>query len=115
MKIFLLLFADDAVQSMLNDVEQYCNAWGLKINANKTKVMIFERGRSTNHDLILCDKTLEIIQSFKYLGIHSSKNGSWYRTQKRLAQHSAFALHNLFIVFNQLEISYSHKSRLFDS
>ena len=124
MKIFLLLFADDAVlfaqtpaalQSMLNDLEQYCNTWGLKINTNKTKVMIFERGRSTNHDFILCDKTLEIVQSFKYLGIHFFKNGSWYRTQKRLAQHSAFALHNLFIVFNQLEISNSDKSRLFDS
>ena len=66
MKIFLLLFADDAVlfaqtptalQSMLNDLEQYCNTWGLKINTNKTKVMIFERGRSTNHDFILCDET----------------------------------------------------------
>ena len=77
--------------------------------------MTFERGGNTNHDFILCDKTLEFVQSFKYLGIHFFKNGSWFQTQKRLAQHSAFALYNLFIVFNQLDISNSNKSRLFDS
>ena len=37
---------------------------------------------------------------FKYLGIVLFKNGSWNRTKKYLADHSRFALHNLFIVFN---------------
>ena len=48
MEKFVLLFADDAVlfaqtpaalQSMLNDLEQYYNTLGLKINTNETKVM----------------------------------------------------------------------------
>ena len=52
MKLFLILFADDQVlfstspaslQSMLNDIETYCTAWGLKINLVKTKVLIFEK------------------------------------------------------------------------
>ena len=44
MKLFLVLFADDQVlfstslQSMLNDIESYCTAYGLKINVAKTKV-----------------------------------------------------------------------------
>ena len=51
-KLFLLAYADDQVllstspttlQSMLNDIELYCNAWGLKININKTKILIFEK------------------------------------------------------------------------
>ena len=45
MKLFLVLFADDQVlfstsptslQSMLNDIESYCTAYGLKINVAKT-------------------------------------------------------------------------------
>ena len=54
MILFILLYADDAVifaksaeslQSMLNDIHKYCNTWHLTINTNKTKVMVFERGR----------------------------------------------------------------------
>ena len=53
-KLFIILFADDkvvfaksphALQSLLSDVENYCTTWGIKINTNKTKVMIFEKGR----------------------------------------------------------------------
>ena len=50
LKLFFILFADDQVlyatspetlQSLLTDLETYCQLWGLKINSNKTKVMIF--------------------------------------------------------------------------
>ena len=53
LKVFLNLFADEQVvfakspqtlQSMLNDIENYCETWWLKINTSKTKVMIFEKG-----------------------------------------------------------------------
>ena len=43
------------------------------------------------------------------------KNGNWYRTEQKLAQHSYPALHNLFIVFNQLNLNISDKCKLFDS
>jgi hypothetical protein len=49
------------------------------------------------------------------LGIHFFKNGHTNRTQKRLAQHGAYALHNLFIVFNQIELNIKDKCKLFDS
>ena len=58
LQIFLLMFADDvilfsqnpqALQSMLNDIQLYCETWGLRLNVNKTKVMIFENGRHTTH------------------------------------------------------------------
>lgn len=75
-KLFLILYADDQVlfamspeslQSMLNDVVVYCNTWGLKINTSKTKVMIFEKGRTTNFSFYINDTQLEIVDSFKYL------------------------------------------------
>ena len=109
--LFIILYADDAVvfarskeslQSLLNDIELYCGTWGLKINTRKTKVMIFEKGRHTSCDLFLNNVKLEVVQSFKYLGVHFFKNGNWFRTQKRLANHASRALHNLFALFRHV-------------
>ena len=124
MQLFMLLYADDAVvfstsreslQSMLNDIELYCGTWGLKINTSKTKVMIFEKGRPTTCDLYLNNVKLEVVNSFKYLGVHIFKNGHWLRMQKRLAQHANYALHNLFSIFKQTELPISDKCKLFDA
>ena len=124
LRLFILLYADDAVlfakspkvlQSLLHDLEIYCLTWGLKINTSKTKAMIFEKGRHTYYDFCLNNVKLELVTSFKYLGIHFFKNGHWYRTQKRLAKHASFALHNLFSVFREIELPVSEKCKLFDS
>ena len=78
-KLFMLLYADDAVvfatspeslQLLLCDIETYCMTWGLKINTTKTKIMIFERGRPTHFNFILNNAIIEVVESFKYLGIH---------------------------------------------
>ena len=126
LKLFILLYADDSVifalspeslQSMLNDVQLYCNTWGLKVNTTKTKIMIFEKGisRNTSYNFMYNDNILEVVNSFKYLGIHFFKNGKWFRTQKRIAQHASFALHNLFSIINQVELTTSEKCKLFDT
>ena len=104
LNLFLISYADDQVvfatspeslQSLLNDIENYCNLWGLKINTQKTKAMIFEKGRQTHQDFYLNHTLIETVESFKYLCITFFKNGNWYRTQKCIAKHSSFALHNL--------------------
>ena len=123
-EIFLLLFADDAVvfaydpfslQSMLNDIENYSNTWGLRLNVNKTKIMIFENGRHTYYDFFLYNTRIEVVTTFKYLGVHLFKNGNWNRTQKKVAQYALFSMHNLFIVNNQLELPVSQQLSLFDT
>ena len=90
-KLSILLYADDQVvfakspeslQRMLLDIENYCNTWGLKINTSKTKVMIFEKGRHTSYDFYLNNIKLEVVTTFKYLGVYFFKNGNWHRTQK---------------------------------
>ena len=77
--------------------------------------MIFEKGRHTYHDFYIYDTRIEKVELFKYLGVFFFKNGNWSRTQKRIAQHASFSLHNIFIVFNQLELPVSKKLDLFDS
>ena len=98
LQIFMLLYADDAVvfarspevlQSI--HIESYCTTWGLKVNTVKTKAMIFEKGRHTSFDFYLNNTKLDIVTSFKYLGIHFFKNGNWFRSQKRISEHASYA------------------------
>ena len=113
----LVLFANtpEALQSMLNDLYVYCNIWYLRVNTKKTKIMIFEKGRHTTYNFIYGNVILDIVTSFKYLGMYLFKKGNWYRTEQKLAQHSYPALHNLFIVFNQLNLNIYDKCKLFVS
>ena len=123
MKLFLVLFADDQVlfstsptslQSMLNDIESYCTAYGLKINVAKTKVLIFEKStRQTHYKFSLYNENLEVVNSFKYLGVYFFKNGNGHRTQKCIAEHASKAMHRLFSVFNNYEFKTSEKCKLF--
>ena len=124
LKLFLILYADDQVvfatspqtlQSLLTDIENYCRIWGLKINTSKTKAMIFERGKRTHYDFFINNNILDLVDSFKYLGITLFKNGNWYRSQKCIAQHASFALYNLFTVFQKVEIPVTQKCKLFDT
>ena len=103
----------ESLQSLLNDIENYCNLWGLKINTQKTKAMIFEKGRHTYQDFYINNTLIEIVKSFKYLGITFFKNGN--RTQKCIAKHSSFALYNLFTIFNTIKLPISQKCNLFDT
>lgn len=124
LKLFLILFADDQVvfakspqtlQSLLTDIENYCETWRLKINTSKTKAMIFEKGRRTHYDFFIYNTPIELVDSFKYLGITLFKNGNWYRTQKTIAQHASFALYNLFAVLKDVDLPVTQKCKLFDS
>ena len=117
-KLFLILFANDQVvfskspqtlQSILRDTENYCETWLIKINTSKTKVMIFKKGRRTHHNFYIYHTAIEAVDSFKYLGITLFKNSNWYRSQKSIAQHSSFALYNLFAIFNDVDLQVSRK------
>ena len=51
LSIYLSMFPDDAVifsvdglQSSLNNLESYCRRWDLKVNVDKTKVVVFRKG-----------------------------------------------------------------------
>ena len=76
-KMFLLLYADDIVifadsaeelQKGLDVLHVYCQRWKLKINAQKTKVVIFRKGgaRLGNLNFNFHGVPLEIVKSFSY-------------------------------------------------
>ena len=91
---FVILYADDTVilsetkegmQQALDIFESYCEIWRLQVNVAKTKVMIF-RKRKTAQDpkCILHGQTLDIVDTYSYLGIIFKYNGTFLRLGKNL-------------------------------
>ena len=78
-EIFLLLFADDialisstpvGLQTQLDSLATASDRLGLKVNLDKTKVMIFRKGGhiSKSEKWFYKEEVIEIVNSYKYLG-----------------------------------------------
>ena len=127
LKLFVLLYADDTVlmseskedlQKILNKFGEYCNIWKLKVNVNKTKVMVFSRGRPcADLNFSLNGADIDIVHEFNYLGILFSRTGNFSKAIKKQAEKATKAMyevlkrgriHNLAIecqleLFNKME------------
>ena len=108
--------SSEALQNMLNRLHAYSTLWDLKVNTEKTKIMIhvFEKGRKTSIDIFYDNTLLEVVDSFKYLGTMFYKNGNRNRTQKCLSDYGSFELHNLNRLFESITLSDNEKFKLFD-
>lgn len=122
--LFMLLYADDvvlfskspdALQHTLDKLHSYGSSWDLLVNTEKTKIMIFETGRKTQKSFHFDDTVLELVDSFKYLGMTFYKNGNWNRSQKYIAEHGSYALHNLYRILANISLNIPEKFKLFDS
>jgi ribonuclease HI len=93
-EVMVISYADDIVvicnpnkdnqaarmQHTLNILANACTQIGLKINANKTKAMMFRKG--THHsrpDLTLQGHPLEFVSEYKYLGVFFTPNLKFQR------------------------------------
>ena len=79
--ISCLMYADDIVllsksakglQTLLCRLEDFCNKWNLKVNINKTKIIIFNKaGRVLKgYNFTYGNNLLEHVNEYKYLGIY---------------------------------------------
>jgi hypothetical protein len=83
-----LLYADDMVllsetanglQNCLEKLDTYCNRWKLKVNVQKTKIIIFNKGacKISKHTFYLGNEHIEITQNYQYLGLVFNVSGSF--------------------------------------
>ena len=87
LKLFVLLYADDTIilseskdvlQSAINGMEKYCSENKLQINVNKSKILVFSRGKIRNKPKIYYgQQLLEVVYEYTYLGITMSYNGTF--------------------------------------
>ena len=96
-EIKILKFADDVVLMSDNPsglrqhilaLSRFCNKWGMKVNRDKTKVIVFRRGGRLRHDekWFLNGKEIECVSSYKYLGVTFSTGNTWGKATTILAQ-----------------------------
>ena len=107
LKLFVLLYADDTIllsssaaglSKALSGLESYCVLLKLKVNSQKTKIVIFGiRHKHNNYSFSFNNSDLEIVSTFKYLGIIFNVNGNFSlakQQQKTQAERAMFCLLN---------------------
>ena len=111
LQILLLMYADDTVlfattkprlQHSLNMYAKYCKYWKLNINASKTKVVIF--GRKRKHTFTLDNHQIEVVNTFKYLGVIFNKNGRFTDAIKDNINKARLAMYSLRRTFKEKHI-----------
>jgi len=79
-RVNVLAYADDIVlladtptslQMMINELHHYCSTWNLKVNLEKSKVIVFRNGGrpAKNEKWRINGRTIEVTNMYKYLGV----------------------------------------------
>ena len=123
-KLFAILYADDTIlmsddekhfQNLLNYFAEYCKRWHLKININKTKIMVFGgNNRSNNKFFTLNGIIVEIVKEFKYLGVLFTQNGRFVQNTKNLSTLACKAMNLLRRRIVNLNLPIDCQLKLFD-
>ena len=94
LNVLALMYADDTVMFSssaeglhkgLDDLYQFCQGWKLTVTEDKTKVTILGSRKAKAAKYVnfhYPGRNLEIVDSFKYLGILTSFNGNFNKYKK---------------------------------
>lgn len=125
LKLFLLLYADDTIifaesaeklQVAMNCLDNYCKLWKLKINIDKTKVVIFSKGKIRNIPKFSFNNIpVEVVFNYKYLGILFNYNGTFTNALKSLCDQASKALIAVNAKIKKLSLPVDMQLELFDS
>ena len=99
----VLLYADDLVQcadlpgrlqQQLNILADFCDKWCMKVNLEKTNIIVFRNGGiiKRNEMWYLNGKQLKTVTYYKYLGIVFSSKLSWSKTTYTLTSQARKAI-----------------------
>ena len=104
-KLNCLIYADDIVilstshaglQNRLHQLEKYCDAWCLKVNNKKTKIIVFNKaGRKILENFKFQNYDIDCVSNCKYLGIHFTASGSFHFAQTELYKKALKAYYKL--------------------
>ena len=125
LKILVLLYADDTIilantaqglQKSLNDLGEYCKKWNLTVNSSKTKITIFgnRKAKSNTYKFLYNNSNLEIVETFRYLGIVFNFNGKFTMCKKSLKAQAMKAMFSLLNKCRRLELPIDMQLELFD-
>jgi exonuclease III len=123
-KVPCLLYADDVIllsetpglQKAINNLQEYSKRWGLKVNLNKTKVLIFNaQGKKQTTSFKYESHILDNVQEYKYLGIIFNAAGTFTKAQEELYNKGTKAYFKLSKILTSERCSLSTYFSVFDS
>ena len=123
LKLFTLLYADDTVlmaesaedlQTQLNSFNDYCKKWNLKVNVDKTKIIIFGSRNAGNLEFKYNDRVIDIVNEFKYLGIMFSRSGSFLKAKQKQVTKANKAIYDVLKKGRLHNLSIQCQLELFD-
>ena len=105
LKLFMLFYSEDAIifpesaeelQNGINLLFRYCSRWKLKLNTDKSQVIIFKRGRKSSKKSSHGDMELKATSNIDNLDLRFSVICSFHQAQHKLASQAkkaAFIIH----------------------
>lgn len=127
-KISHLLYADDllllstsetSLQHNIDKVNEFCDKWGLSINSDKSKIMIFSKNGQVKKDRYTFNVgqiRLECVNQYKYLGVNISASGKFVIAEKTLSLKASRALFSVKqSLFNNDNMMPTAILRIFDA
>ena len=124
LRIFCLLYADDTLvlaesakelQNALNALHSYCNQWALNVNIDKTKVVIFSRGKVRKHkSFVFGNETIDVVDDYVYLGTTFNYNGTFHKAKTKQSTQAMKATFSLITKIKQLNLSIETSIELID-
>lgn len=95
----LVLIADseDKLQKQLDLLSVWCRKWRMVVSEEKTKIVIFKRKRTTRPSPTFWyhEREIEVVSSYKYLGIHLDEHLDFNECRKHLSTAGGRALGGL--------------------
>ena len=124
LKLFSLLYADDTIvlaesekdlQVALNAVSDYCKMWLLTVNTNKTKIVIFSRGKVKKFQPFkFNDDIIDVVDDYVYLGTTFNYNNSFKKAQNKQVNQARRAMYSLRMKSRRLNLPVDLEIDLFD-
>ena len=122
--MYVLLYADDTLilaetaaqlQLALNALHEYCSKWMLHINRDKTKVVIFAKGKVRVFPIFsLGDENIQVTDDYIYLGVTFNYNGNFQKAIKTRVNAARRAMFSLRTQSRRLQLPIDIQCDLFD-
>ena len=124
MKLFVLLYADDTailsetpdkLQIGLDNLYRYSDLWDLRMNREKTKILVFSKGKIRRiQDFTLAGEKLDVTFNYKYLGLFFNYNGKFNVAKQELYDRANRAMFAFLRKVKKLFLPIDIQSHLFD-
>ena len=116
----ILLYADDVailaeneedMQTMLNEINEWCIEWNMKVNISKTKVMDFrkQKTKKTDYKFKLGENNVEMVAFYKYLGVYFDEHLNFDKHSEMLSKSGSRALGAVIAKYKNLN-NMGHKT-----